>query len=395
MPVSKPARKETAPVVVVGGGVVGLAAARRLALEGMAVTVVEREVPAHGATWASAGMLSPLGERLEEGPFLDLGVRSLEEYPDFVAALETEAEMEVGYRRSGKVQVARKPEEGRALKERAEWGRLRGFETEWLEGRKLRRRFPQVTPSALGGMFIPGDHQVENRALGEALHRAVVRAGGIVEGRTAVTRLLVEEAGANRVRGVQVEGGRVVEASWVVLAAGAWSARLPGLPRPLSVRPVRGQMVALRPESLPWSRMIADRAVYLVPRGDGRVLAGSTEEDAGFANATTVEGVRSLLDGAVGLVPSLGEAEVTEVWAGLRPGTPDRRPILGPDPEVEGLVYATGHFRNGILLAPATAELVSDLILGRPPSIPLHPFSPTRFRGTGPDPDPDDDLRPI
>ncbi|MBX6365619.1 MAG: FAD-dependent oxidoreductase, partial [Gemmatimonadetes bacterium] len=193
----------------------------------------------------------------------------------------------------------------------------------------------------------------------------------------------VESEGA-RVTGVQLAGGRRLPAGRVVLAAGSWSGEIRGLPRPVPVRPVRGQVVAL--ESVPplLGRTVATPDIYLVPRRDGRVLLGATVEEAGFRATPTAGGIHRLLAAAIAAAPALADAPVAEIWAGLRPGTPDGLPILGPDPELSGLAYATGHFRNGILLAPITAALLADLLAGEPPAALLEAFGVDRFKGGGP-----------
>ncbi len=363
--------------VVVGGGAVGCAVARALALEGVVVHLFEEGRPGRKATWAGAGMLSPLGEALDEGPLLDLALRSLRMYPQFVQALEEETGLRLGYRASGKVLVGFDEGEESALRTRAAWGRRHGFGTEWISAGELRTRIPGISEKVRGGLLIPEDHQVENRTLGPALWSAAERAGATMEMERTVSELVCE---SGRVVGVRLDDGILRHAERVVVAAGAWSGRVPGVPVSVPVRPVRGQIVALRPDACATPLMAASSKVYLVPREDGRLLVGATMEEVGFDERVTAEGVLGMLQGALELLPSLGTAAIEEVWAGLRPATPDGLPVLGPDPEVNDLFYATGHFRNGILLAPVTGNLLRDLILGRTPSTPARPFLPDRFR---------------
>ncbi len=366
----------TADVVVVGGGVIGSAVARSLAAGNVATCVVDREEIPGAATWASAGMLSPIGEGLRKGPFLELGLRGLRAYPGLVAELKEETGVDVGYHPSGKVQVALAEEGAESLRERAAWGARQGFQTRWISRDELRRELPELTHRARGGLLIPEDHQVENRALGPALRTAAQRKGAQwVPGRE-VRRVLIRKGS---VEGVELSDGSRITSSTIVLAAGAWSGGIAGLPRPLPVRPVRGQMVALHPASPVSTAMVGSPSLYLVPRRDGRLLAGATMEEVGFESHPTAGGVARMLEGAMELFPSLAHARLAESWAGLRPGTPDALPVLGPDPEVRGLLYATGHFRNGILLAPVTAQIISGLVLYGDPGVELAPFRPHRF----------------
>jgi glycine oxidase len=246
---------------------------------------------------------------------------------------------------------------------------------EWLEGDEARRLEPALSPEVRAGLFSVREHQVDSARLTRAAWLAAARAGvhfhtGEVVGITTAR---------GRVRGVTLVGGEELVADRVVVAAGCWSAQLTGLPRPLPVAPVRGQIVVL--ESCPplLTRMVGTSRCYLVPRSDGRLVIGATMEAAGFESRTTGAGVHRLLGAALAAVPELAEAEVVELRAGLRPGTPDELPILGSDPMLEGLYHATGHFRNGILLAPITALLLAEAITAAETSIPLAPFAPERF----------------
>lgn len=368
-------------LVVVGGGVVGLGAAREAALRGLRVILVERGHPGREASWAAAGMLSPFSEAEADGPFLDFGLRSLELWPGWAAELEAAAGHPVGYRESGKLRVALSLEEEERLRARLRWAAARGLEARWVDGEELRETEPLLTPHARGGLLLEKDFQVDNRLLGAALEEAGRRAGAEIRSGSAVRGI---RSAGGRVEGVTLEDGSRIDAPRVLLAAGAWSAEVGGLPRPLPVRPVRGQMLALLPAVLPSSRLLESEEVYLVPRGDGRLLVGATVEDVGFRPGVTAEGIRGLLAGVLRLVPGARDAPIAELWSGFRPGTADGNPILGPDPDLEGLLLGTGHFRNGVLLAPLTALILGALAAGEAaPSIP-EPFRPGRIRRGAP-----------
>jgi glycine oxidase len=263
------------------------------------------------------------------------------------------------------------------LERRRAWQAAQGFDSRWLDADQLRALEPDVAGDAVGALFLPGEGLIDPRALGQAASRAAQRKGVRLLTGHGADGLLVQ---AGRARGVRLRGGGVIGADTVVVAAGAWSGRLSGLPRPLPIRPVRGQMLALRGGAR-IAHMIVSADIYLLPRGDDespQVWVGATMEEAGFEKATTAAARATLMGSATRLVPGLAGSTVLEHWAGLRPGTPDGLPVLGPDPDVAGLLYATGHFRNGILLAPITARLLGRVLAGdRPPE--LLPFRPERF----------------
>lgn len=346
-------------IVVIGGGVIGLAAAREAAGVGLRVTVLERDPAPVGASWAAAGMLSPLDEANGAGPFLDFAVASLRLYRDWSAQVEEESGCEIGYSEAGKLLVAFSEAGSEELRNKLEVAADAGIAAEWIDVADVTRDEPAITAGNLGGLLIHDDFHVDNRRLTSALAECCHRRG--VEIRTgAAVRAVRGERG--RVTGVDLSNGESLTAETVLVAAGAWSGRLEGLPRPLPIRPIRGQMLALRPASPISSRVLGSSRVYLVPRDDGRLLVGATVEDVGFVEANTVGGTRRLLGGAIELVPDLEIAPIVESWSGFRPASDDGDPIIGPDPALKGLLYATGHFRNGILLAPATARVVAALL---------------------------------
>lgn len=365
-----------ADVVVVGGGLIGCAIAGELARRGARVMVVERAEPGIGASGVAAGMLAPLAEAPEEGPFSTLAQASFELYPEFVARLQAASGIDVGYRRDGKIELAL--DEARESELRRAYSRYleAGHDVEWLDGVAARLLEPELATGVLGGLYISREQQVDIRYLARAAWIAASRDGVRFRLGTPVAGVVLR---GEKVRGVRLADGTELETGRVVVAAGSWSAQLAGLPRPLPVIPVRGQIVVL--ESCPplLDRTVGTGRCYLVPRRDGRVVVGATMEMAGFDDRVTGAGVHGLLDAALEAVPALADAEVVELRAGLRPGTPDGLPILGADPHASGLFYATGHHRNGILLAPITARLLAEVLTGQEPAIPLSPFAPERF----------------
>jgi glycine oxidase len=370
-----------ADVVVVGGGAIGLAVAWRAAQAGMAVTVVDR-APGRGASWAAAGMLAPVTEvHYGERQLLALNLAAAARWPSFAAELEEAAGQPVGYRPGGTLAVARDADDNAALEDLYQFQLRCGLEVERLRSRECRQLEPGLAPSIRGGVLAAGDHQVDNRALVQALVVACERAGvRLVEGRVA--ELAVE---GGRVTGVVLAAsGERLAAAAVVLAAGCWSGGVGGLAAEAlpPVRPVKGQLLYLRgPADQPLcSRNVRGLEVYVVPRGDGRVVVGATVEEQGFDTTVTAGAVHDLLRAALELLPEVAELELAETVVGLRPGSPDNAPMLGPAGP-DGLVVATGHYRNGILLTPVTADAITELLAsGRVPEL-IAPFGPERFAG--------------
>lgn len=351
----------TKDVIIVGGGIIGCSIALRLAREGLNVTIIERGRTGGEASRAAAGMLSPQAEAAEPGPFLDLCLRSRAMYRAFGELLYDLSGIDIEYRDDGTLCVALDDEDPGQIARWASWQKAAALPLEELSGGDINAAEPAVTKSAARAVFIPGDHQVENRRLMDALDVAVRRAGvEVVEG-AEVASLIVERG---RAAGVVCHDGPL-RAGAVVVAAGSWSSRLLA-PAGLSVRitPARGQMLAVR-AAMPLIRHVLHSSrVYLVPRRDGRIVIGATVEYVGFHKAVTAAGIRGLLDAAIELVPALAGAEIVETWAGFRPDTDDHLPVIGPC-EIADLFLATGHFRNGILLAPVTAELIAHAITER------------------------------
>lgn len=360
-------------VVVVGGGVVGAACAREFARAGRRVRILEPDGERGQAWRAAAGMLAAETEAEPGDPLLPLARAGRDMYPELAQALKESTGIDIGLWRGGILHVALTEGDVAELRARiAEAGRRAPGAAEWLEPDRVRERWPGLA-HCRGAMWAPREGAVTPRELVRALRADARRSGAELEADEAVA--LETRSG----RAVAVVGRRERHpAADVVIAAGAWSARLGGLPRPLGVEPVRGQMAAL-----PWPDGL-DRVIvyhgrsYLLPRDD-EAIVGSTMERAGFDASVTPDGLAGVLGAVRAIYPPLAALEVRRRWAGLRPVTPDGLPILGPDPCVRGLWYATGHGRHGILLAPISAAVLAGMMDGRTPAEDLSPFRPGRF----------------
>ncbi|KQS85646.1 glycine oxidase [Methylobacterium sp. Leaf361] len=374
-PATLPARTD---VAVVGGGLIGLSIAWRLARAGRAVTVLERDTIGAGASLAATGMLAPAAEH-EPGsdPLLPLALDSLRLWPAFRDALEAASGRAIDYRADGTLVLAVGRDEVERLRFRFDLQRRSGLEATWLPGSEVRRLEPGLRPSVTAGIHCPLDHQVDPRLVMDALTEACRRAGAILVERTPVTAL---DWSGGRVTGIRA-GDRVVAAETVVLASGAWSGEGGLLPDALAlpVRPLKGQSLALRTTArtgtLAW--MVWTEQVHMAPKSDGQLVVGATVEDCGFRPGVTAGGLYALLEGARRVLPGIEEMEVEAVWSGYRPTSDDDAPIL--DAIAPGLVAATGHHRNGYLLAPVTADAIAALVLrGALPEV-ARPFTRARF----------------
>ncbi len=366
--------------IFVGGGVIGLASAWRTAQSGARVCVLEAERPAAGATGVAAGMLAPAGEASwGEERLLALNLASLGLWPGFAEELERLSGIETGFARRGALHVALDRDEAESLRRRYDLQRKLGLDSEWLSGGACRKLEPGLATAVRGGAHVPGDATVDPRRVAAALLAALDSTGVTVHAGVRVVS-------AERREGWRLTAadGRAFAGASLVLAAGCWSGRLEWVPaesRP-PVRPVKGEIVTLRgPADEPVTeRIVAGDRVYTVPRADGRLIVGATVEERGFDMTVTAGGVHELLREAYRLLPEIAELELAETAAGLRPGSPDNAPMIG-ESATESLLVATGHFRNGVLQAPLTAECVAALLGGEPPPIDLTPFSPLRFAG--------------
>jgi glycine oxidase len=366
-----------AEVVVVGGGAIGLSIAWRAALAGSQVTLIDAE-PERRATLAAAGMLAPVTEvHYGEEELLQLNLLSAAIYPEFIAELEDLTGMDTGYRRSGTMLVARDGDENAALDELFAFQLRLGLEVKRLRASECRAEEPALARTVRGGILVEGDHQIDNRALAGALAEAC-RSSGVDLVRAEVRSV---ESEGDRVSGVRLADGSSIPSGQVVLAAGAWISAIEGLPDDVvpPVRPVKGQLLHLRGTVPPVRRNIRGLDVYLVARPDGRVVVGATVEEQGLDSRVTAEAVYTLLRDAYELVPGIVDLEFVETVVGFRPGTPDNAPIIGGT-AIEGLIFATGHYRNGILLTPITGRAVAELVTTRKTPTEIEPFAPARFK---------------
>lgn len=350
-------------VVIVGAGVIGLACAWRAAQRGLSVVVLERDRPGAGASDVAAGMLAPVGEASwGEERLLELALGSHELWPSFAAELAEASGCETGYESLGALHLALDRDEERDLGRRFELMRSHGLAARWTTPSECRRLEPGLGSGGHGGVHAPDEAAVDPRALVAALVAAFTAAGGRIE--LAEANQAVVEGG--RLAGVRTSDGREYRAQATVLAAGSWSGAgwLPAAARP-PIRPVKGQILTLAgPVSRPvCERIVVTERIYIVPRADGRLVVGATVEEQGFDTRVTAGGVHELLREAYRALPQIAELELVEAVAGLRPATPDNVPLIGPG-SIDGLVLATGHFRNGVLLAPLTAERVAVLVAG-------------------------------
>lgn len=364
-------------IVVIGGGIIGLAVARQLCLSGSAVTVLEQHRTGHGASWAAAGMLAPHCEFDEPDPYFVLCRSGLERYAGFIESLREETGLPIAYNSTGVIYPALSDRGQSRLETRYERHRLDGVPVERLTVREARRFEPNLTNGIRTALRYPDDHQVENRDIVTALAQSVLQSGGVIREGVTVRKILLD---GHRVAGVDTTEG-TCKTRTVVNAMGCRARYLDGVSpvHRIPVRPVRGQILALRAGAAPpFHHTIYTSGVYLVPRSDGRLIVGATVEEAGFRNEVTLGGVMQLFRDALELAPSLKSWALDSTWSGLRPVARDGRPVLGAT-GTPGLYTASGHGRNGILLAPLTGELIAEAILhDRVPSI-MRPFLPDRF----------------
>ncbi len=363
---------------IVGGGIIGATIALELAREKLTVVVLDRQQPGREASWAAAGMLSPAPDSPRDVPLVPLSRRSLQLYPEFVATIEDESGKPTGYARSGALEIFCGAN-GEADRDAtvAEYRRL-GFSAEPMALETARQWETSIGPSAAAASWLPDEGTVEPRLLMDAVLGATQHHGVEMRPDFEVTGLLRQ---GGRCLGLVARGEHIM-AGAVVIAAGCYSGQIleaSGFAASYApTRPVRGQMLCLRSNDAMPRRVVRSHRTYLVPRPDGRIVAGSTLEEAGFRKQVTPAGIKQILEGALELCPALGNAELLETWSGLRPGTSDDLPIIGPT-EIEGLLIATGHYRNGILLAPVTAKLIRNFLARSHADIDSQAFSPLRF----------------
>jgi glycine oxidase len=365
--------------VVIGAGVIGLSLAWRLAQAGCRVRVYDKGEAGRGASWAAAGMLAATVETEPgEEKLLSLTLASQRLWPDFARELEAASGMDIGYRGEGTLVVALNRDDAETLRHSYEFQKGLGLDLDWISAYEARRREPHLKPGLTAAVFCSNDHQVDNRSLALALAEACRRAQVEIHENRPVRELILK---GGRAAGVVSEAGEE-RADLVVLAAGAWSRQIDGIPAAQMppVRPIKGQMMALQmdPAAPLVSHVVWAPHSYMVPRNDGRLIIGGTVEERGFDTRLTAGGLLALLDGAWRAVPAIEELPIAETWVGFRPGSRDDAPMLGPS-GIDGLAIATGHHRNGILLTPVSAQVMSEFVLTGRLSELAQPFSPERF----------------
>jgi glycine oxidase len=373
-------------VAVIGAGAIGCAVAWRLGQAGLRVAVVERGAVGREASHAAGGMLAPLAEAARADEFFELAVASRAMYADFARELRDVTGVDVEYRTEGTLYLALSGEDEEELERRWQWQRAAGLSVRRLSADDALRLEPQANPRLRWALHFPEDHQVDNRRLMTALDAAARGAGAEfwthAEVRSVLTEGGTDQGRAKRVAGLRTTRGEL-RARCVIVAAGSWAGLLTAEDgrtlAPFQLEPVRGQMIMLEMPAPPLRHVIYSGRGYVIPRLSGVALAGSTTERVGYDKRVTAGGMASIIERAAEIVPRLAEAAVVETWAGLRPASSDDWPIIGEDPRVGGLIYATGHYRNGILLTPITARAVAELVTRGESCVNLTPFSPSRF----------------
>jgi glycine oxidase len=372
---------KSSDVLIIGGGVIGLAIARELYKKGVSnITLLERGAIGREASHAAAGMLAPNAETEKLDDFFRLCNESNKLYPGFAAELQDETNINVELDRQGTLYLALTEADSAELGRRFEWQQQAGLAVEHLSARETRALEPFVSPDVRESLFFPNDWQVENRKLLHALEKFAELNGIEIRENTFITNLLIENG---KVTGAASETEKFF-AGKVILATGAWTSLLKAESLALPpVRPIRGQMISFHTAKRLFQKVIYSPRGYLVPRADGRVLAGATVEDVGFDKSVTRAGTEFLHENALEIAPSLVNLEIAEQWAGLRPFAADGWPVLGSFPQAENLIFATAHYRNGILLAPLTAKILAENLVDGGASDYLKAFGPERFAPNG------------
>jgi glycine oxidase len=362
-------------VVIAGGGLIGCAIALELSQNGLRVALFDAQDPGLEASWASAGILSPAPENSAMISMVPIGKGSLAMYSAFIAELEELSGIDTGYRAKGTIEAIFSNHAREELSTIVALHRGLGLSAEAISAKEARELEPALSDALEAAVLRPDEASVDNRLLAKALLEAAKRSGAEIHAGAAVQSIWREGSRSNGA----IVAGEKVAAKHTIVAAGCFSCRIAGAEPYAPVRPAKGQMVSLRSDSAQIERVLWSERVYLVPRNDGRILAGATVEHVGYDKTVTAGGVRTNLDAAIELAPALANARIEETWAGLRPDTPDHLPILGPT-DVEGLLMATGHYRSGVLLTPITAKLMSEFVMGKTASIDCDKFSPMRFQ---------------
>lgn len=366
---------ETFDVAIAGGGLIGSSIALELARAGLHVGLFDRQAPGKEASWAGAGILSPAPENAAMVALVPLAKASMELYPGFVRTVEEISGQNAGFRPKGTLQALFSPNAREELSTVIALHHGLGLKAEPLSAQDAREMEPALSEEVEAAVLRPDEASVDNRALISAILEAARRSNVQIFSGSPVKAIWRE---GTRCAGVQLESEKV-EARWTVIAAGCFSAQIDGAAEIAPARPAKGQMAALRADGVKIERVLWSESIYLVPRDDGRILAGATVEHVGFNKHVTAGGLAKVMGAAVELAPGLANARVEETWAGLRPDSPDHLPILGPA-GLDGLLVATGHFRGGILLTPITARLVCEWITQQRASVDWERFSPMRFQ---------------
>lgn len=375
-------------VIIVGGGIIGASIAFELARKGVSVLLLDRQQPGLEASWAAAGMLSPAPEASEAALLVPFARESRKLYPEFISSIEETSGLSVESRQCSALEIFLAPEGEAERDQRVAEIRSHGISAEPIPLSEALRKEPLLNPAARAAVLIPDEMYVEPRTLTQVTLAATKKSGAeirvgsevisIVTDQSRCEGVLVAASATMKAGTISARAGEKIHAGKIVIAAGSFSGSIGWVERYAPTHPVRGQMVALRTAAGGLRCVLRSDHGYVVPRENGLCVAGSTLENAGFVKQVTPGGLGKILEAAIELIPELEKAAITETWSGLRPGTPDHLPIVGPT-DVEGLFIATGHYRNGILLAPATAKSMSELICEGKSSIEVGNFSPMRF----------------
>lgn len=367
-------------ILIIGGGIIGLTLARKLHKKGFKkITIIERGNVGGESSFAAAGMLAPQAETDEINPFFHFCVDANKLYPNFARELLEETGVDIQLDKNGTLYLAFNETDAREIRRRFEWQTKTGLEVEHLTAEEIRKAEPFVSPDVREGLFFPNDWQVENRKLLAALQNYAEINSIEIVGQTEIENLLIENG---KIAGAQAND-KIFRAETVILATGAWTSLIKtdeNALAALDIKPIRGQIFSFRTAKRLFERVIYSPRGYIVPRADGRIIAGATVEDAGFDKSVTESGIEFVRQNALEIAPSLVNLQISEKWAGLRPFARDGLPILGEFPKIENLFIATAHYRNGILLAPITAEILAAKIAENIESDYLNIFSPRRFQ---------------
>ena len=367
---------KTFDAAIAGGGLIGGAIALELSRTGLRVALADARDPGQEASWASAGILSPAPENSAMIAMVQLGRASMALYPDFAASVEEISGLPTGYRAKGTLEVLLSRHAKAELNTIIALHHGLGLKAEAISAEQARELEPSISDEVEAAVLRPDEASIDNRLLTAALLEAAKRSGAQILRGSPVRSIWTE---GSCCRGLILANGERIAAQHTVVAAGCFSSQIAGVKEFAPVRPAKGQMVSLREEAVRIERVLWSERIYLVPRNDGRILAGATVEHVGYDKTVTAAGILANLAAAIELVPALAAARVEETWAGLRPDTPDHLPIIGPT-DCDGLLIATGHFRSGVLLTPVTAKLIGDYVAGITPTLDCERFSPMRFR---------------